>query len=745
VTTPLPSPPSPAPRPVILRAHGDERVDEWYWLRDRADPAVVEHLEAENAYTAAVTAANEALKQSLFEEIVSHIQETDLSVPARKGPWWYYTRTVEGMQYPVYCRLPAAATSEAGAYERPPEVGSGPPPAGERVLVDENAEAGGHEFFALGAFSVSPDHSVLAYAVDTTGGERFSLRFRDLETGSDHLETVEDTYYGVAWAKNDRTVFYTRPDAAMRPYQLWRHRLGADPGRDELLFQEDDEHFFLEVSRTKDHAFVVLHLSSKLTSEVHVLDAADPEGSFRVIAPRRPGVEYAVEHHGGRFLIATNADGATNFKLVEAPVDDPGPAQWRDIVPHRTEIRLEDVEVFARHLVVSERAGGMARLRVLGLDGAEAHVVEQPEAVGTTWAGENHEVDSGVLRCGYGSLVTPRTVLDYDLDRRERIVLKQEPVLGGYDPSAYATERLWATAADGARIPISIVYRRDRPRDRPGPALLYGYGSYEASMDPLFRATRLPLLDRGFVFAIAHVRGGGELGRPWYEQGKLLHKRNTFGDFIAAAEHLVAQGWTAPELLAARGGSAGGMLMGAVANLRPDLFAAIVAEVPFVDCLTTILDETLPLTVTEWEEWGNPVDDAEVYAYMKSYSPYDNVAAHPYPRLLVTAGLNDPRVSYWEPAKWVLRLRRRKTDAHPVLLKTELGAGHMGPSGRYEAWRDEAFVLSFVLDALGLTGAGAPAGAEELSGPTPGPAPVAPARSGTGVDRAGPPRQATPG
>jgi oligopeptidase B len=722
VTKALPPPPDPRPRPVVLKAHGDERVDEWHWLRDRDDPAVSDHLEAENRYTAAVTAHTADLQEALFDEIVARIKETDLSVPARKGPWWYYTRTVEGLQYAIRCRLPAAGP--ASEHRRPPEVGSDAPPPGEQVLLDENALAEGHEFFALGAFSVSPDHGLLAYAVDTTGAERFTLRFRDLSTGTDHPETIEDTYYGVAWASDSRTAFYTRPDEAMRPYQLWRHRLGTDPDDDELIYQEDDEHFFLEVARTKDEAFVLLQLSSKVTSEVHVLDASEPGGPFRVVAPRQPGVEYSVEHRDGRFLVVTNAGGAFNFKLAEAPAGDPGADRWRDLVPHRADVRLEDVEVFSRHLVLSERAEGMERLRVLGPHPGQEHVVGQPEAVYTTWVGENHEVDSVLLRCGYGSLVTPRTVLDYDLDRRERVVLKQEPVLGGYDPGDYATERLWATASDGARIPISVVYRKDRPRNRPRPALLYGYGSYEASMDPMFRATRLPLLDRGFLYAIAHVRGGGEMGRPWYEQGKLLRKRTTFTDFIAAAEHLVAEGWTEPERLVARGGSAGGMLMGAVANLRPDLFAAVVAEVPFVDSLTTILDESLPLTVTEWEEWGNPVEDPEVYAYMKSYSPYDNVGTHDYPRLLVTAGLNDPRVSYWEPAKWVLRLRERKTDDHPVLLKTEMGAGHMGPSGRYEAWRDEAFVLAFVLDALGM--AGATAGAGEVSGDRArGPAPAA--------------------
>ena len=455
--------------------------------------------------------------------------------------------------------------------------------------------------------------------------------------------------------------------------------------------------------QSKSERYLFLSLHSKVTSEVWFLETGDPLGRFRLLAAREQDVEYEVEDHGERFFIVTNADGAENFKLVEAPTASPGREHWRDVVGHRPDVKLDGIEVFARHLVLFERAEGLSRLRVRRLsDGAE-HVVDQPEPVYTVSGQANHELDTDVLRFGYQSMVTPASVFDYDMESRERTLLKQQPVLGGYDPTGYETARLWATAADGTRVPISMVHRRGLALDGTNPALLYGYGSYEMSRDPTFSSIRLNLLDRGFVYAIAHVRGGGELGRRWYEDGKLLHKRNTFTDFVACAEHLVAAGYSSPARLAIQGGSAGGLLVGAAVNLRPDLFGAVVAEVPFVDCLTTIMDETLPLTVIEWEEWGNPVTDPAVYEYMRSYAPYDNVAPVPYPAMLVTAGLNDPRVSYWEPAKWAQKLRAVTTGDRPILLKVELGAGHMGPSGRYDVWRDEAFIHAFLLDVLAVS------------------------------------------
>ncbi|MBA3304073.1 MAG: S9 family peptidase [Acidimicrobiia bacterium] len=672
--------------PSTRVVHDDPVVDDYAWIRDRDDPETMALLEAENEWTKASMAHTEALQEELFDEIRGRILETDLTVPVRKGRWWYYIRSVEDQQYPIHCR-------------RLSEDDSAP----EEVMLDQNVLAEGHDFFSLGAFDLSPDSGRLAYSTDTAGGEVYTMHFRDLDTGLDLPDQIEGTYYGTAWASDSTTFFYVKPDASMRPWQLWRHVLGTPADADVLVHTEPDERFFLGVGTTKDERFVILHIGSKVTDEAWFLDAADALGDFRVVEPRRQDVEYSLEHWNDRFFIVTNADGAENFKLVEASDADPGRDQWRDVVPASDEVTLSGVDVFAEHLVLFERAGGVRRLSVRHLGTGETHVVDQPEAVSTASGGANPEFDSAVLRYGYTSMVTPSSVYDYDMATRQRTLRKRQPVLGGYEPEGYVTERAWATAEDGTRVPMSLVYRQDFVRDGSAPALLYGYGSYEASMDPGFSSIRLSLLDRGFVFAIAHIRGGGELGRSWYRHGKLLEKRNTFTDFIACARHLVEHGWTSPSLLAIRGGSAGGLLMGAVANLAPGQFGAIVAEVPFVDALNTILDPSLPLTVMEWEEWGNPVSSAEVYAYMRSYSPYENVEARDYPPLLATAGLNDPRVSYWEPAKWVARLRVASTsDDRQLLLKTEMGAGHMGPSGRYDAWRDEAFVYAFLLDRLGV-------------------------------------------
>jgi oligopeptidase B len=706
-------PPVPERRPVELEAHGDVRVDEWYWLRDRDDPAVIDHLRAENAHTEVATAHTSALQEALYDEIVARIEETDLSVPSRKGPWSYYHRTEEGRQYGIHCRRPAAG---AGAEELP--APGSPPPADEQVILDENVLAEGHEYFALGNLSVSPDHRWLVYSTDVTGGERYTLRILDLATGQLAPEAVEDTSYGCAWFDDNATILYVRVDEAMRPHQLWRHRVGTDPAGDTLVMEEPDEHFFLGVGRTRDDRFVVCSLDSKTTSEVHVLEADRPEGAFRPLAARRPGIEYHLEHDrdgrdgAGRFLVTTNEE-APDFRLLDAPDGPADPSTWTEVLPHRPGVRLEGVDAFVGHLVVYERDGGESRARVVDRTTGQSVPVDQPESPSTVWGAANPEYDTGVLRYEYTSLVTPRSVYDLDMATGERRLRKRQPVLGDFDPGRYRSERRWVTAVDGVRVPMSLVWRADLVGEQPGrlepsPCLIYGYGSYEASMDPTFSSIRLSLLDRGFVFAIAHVRGGGELGRRWYEDGKLAAKPHTFSDFVACARSLVDGGVTAPDRLVARGGSAGGLLMGAVANAAPELFRAIVAEVPFVDCLTTMMDPSLPLTVTEWEEWGNPVEDEDIYRVMKSYSPYDNIRAADsagvpvrYPDILATAGLSDPRVGYWEPAKWVARLRAANPD-NRVLLRVELDAGHGGPSGRYEAWRDEAFVLAFVLDAVGI-------------------------------------------
>jgi oligopeptidase B len=706
--TSRPTPPVPARRPVVLEAHGDVRIDDWYWLADKEDPAVIEHLTAENTYTEAVTAATAGLRDQLFKEMVARIEETDLSVPARKGKWLYFSRTVEGSSYGIHCRRPAGTGEEAEG--------------DEEVILDENILAEGHDYFALGNLAISPDHRWLAYSTDTSGGERYTMRFRDLDNGDESTESLGDTSYGVAWANDNATVFFVRVDEAMRPHQLWRHEVGTAPSGDVLVYEEPDEHYYLGVGRTKDDRYILCALDSKVTSEVRVLSADNPGGEFTIVEPRRQGIEYSVDHdrgdpddgRQGRFLIVTN-DGAEDFRLMAAPDDAPGRASWTEVIPAREGVRLDAVDPFANHLVVYEREDGETRIRVIDAVTGVSTPVDQPETPSTVWGGANPEYDSTTLRYEYTSMVTPRSVFDLDLETGKLELRKRQPVLGDFDPDRYTTERRWARAEDGTRVPISLVYRTDlvaAGSAAGAPCLIYGYGSYEASMDPTFSSFRLSLLDRGFVFAIAHVRGGGEMGRRWYEAGKFLSKPNTFSDFVACARTLIDEGWTSPDRLVARGGSAGGLLMGAVANLAPELFRAIVAEVPFVDCLTTILDDTLPLTVLEWEEWGNPVEDPEVYAVMKAYSPYDNVRSVDqhgvpvrYPDILATGGLSDPRVGFWEPAKWVAKLRTANPE-NRVLLKTEMGAGHGGPSGRYDAWKDEAFVYAFILETLGLTGAG---------------------------------------
>ena len=714
-----------------LSAHGDVRTDDWFWLRDKDDPEVIGHLEAENAYTESMMAGTRGLRESLFEEMVARIEETDLSVPVRKGPWLYYGRTREGSSYGIHCRRPVADGSPgasgpgltAPTRSGPDRDGAGleVPPADEQILLDENVLAAGHDYFAVGNLAVSPDHRWLVYSTDTSGGERFTMRFADLDSGAEAPESIEDTSYGVAWANDNATVFYVRVDLAMRPFQRWRHGGGTDPVTDALVHEEPDDRFYLGVGRTKDDTHVLLGLDSKVTSEVRSLPADDPLGEFTLIEPRRQGIEYSVDHdrgdpeqgRGSRFLIVTN-DGAEDFRLMEAPDGTPRRAFWREVIPARPGVRLDDVDPFIGHLVVYEREGGETRIRVIDASTGISVPVEQPESPSTVWGGANPEYESTTLRYEYTSLVTPRSVYDLDLETGDTVLRKRQPVLGDFDPARYRTERRWARAQDGTEVPISLVYRADLVggpgAPEPSPCLLYGYGSYEASMDPSFSSLRLSLLDRGFIFAIAHVRGGGEMGRRWYEEGKLAAKPNTFTDFVACARSLIEDGWTAPDRLVARGGSAGGLLVGAAANLAPDLFRAVVAEVPFVDCLTTILDETLPLTVLEWEEWGNPVEDPEIYAVMKSYSPYDNIRAVDdegrsirYPDVLATGGLSDPRVGFWEPAKWVAKLRAANPE-NKVLLKTELGAGHGGPSGRYDVWRDEAFIYGFILGAVGMAG-----------------------------------------
>jgi len=681
----------------VIAAHGDERIDEWYWLRERENPDVRAYLEAENAYTAAATAHLTPLREQLFGEIRGRVQETDASVPVCKNDWEYFTRTLEGHQYAIRCRRPAGTDALPDPLVAPGE------PEGEHVILDENQLAQGHDYFALGGFSIDPAQERLAYSTDTTGAERYHLRVRNLATGSDLDDEIADVSYGLAWSQDGTTLFYTRPDEINRPFQVWRHRIGSESADDEMVLEETDERFYVGIGRFRTDRLIEIVVNSKNTSEVWLIDPDSPDAPPTIVTPRRDGVEYHVEHHVSattdRLYVLTNED-AEDFRLFMTDRVTPERAAWSEVVPHRPGIRLDEVDAFADHLILSERTNGLTQLRVRRLSDHVEHLVELPDPVHTVELGATPEFDARVVRIDYTSLVRPPSAFAYDLDAHTLTLVKQAPVLGGYDATQYTSERAWARAADGTNIPMSIVYRRDLPPG-PAPCLVYGYGSYEISIDPAFSIARLSLLDRGFVFAIAHVRGGGELGRQWYEQGRLTNKANTFTDFIACAKHLVDRGTTSAEMLVARGGSAGGLLIGAVANFAPELFAAMVAEVPFVDCLTTMLDPTLPLTVTEYDEWGNPTDDVDAYWRIKSYSPYDNVVARDYPALLVTAGLNDPRVQYWEPAKWVAKLRATKTGTRSLLLKTELGAGHGGPSGRYDAWRDEAFVLAFVIDQPG--------------------------------------------
>ena len=682
----LPSAPMARTIARVSTVHGETRVDEYSWLRDREDPETLAYLQAENRYTQAVMRHTEELQEQLYQELRGRIKETDLSVPEQVDDWLYYARTEAGGQYPIYCRRRPASEWD------------------ESVLLDQNPLAVGHSYFRLGAFEVSPDHRFLAYSIDTCGSESYTLYLKDLCTGELLSETLTNTAPAVAWANDSQTLFYIVLDDARRPCRLYRHRLGSNPADDALVYHEADESFFLDVGRTRSRQLIQLDINSHSTSEVRFVSADRPEDPFRVLEARRPGVEYNVSHHGDRFFITTN-DEAPNFRLVSAPVADPSRANWTTILPHRSAVKLDNTDAFRDHLVVYQRVGGLRQIRILDLNGEGDHLVPFPEPVYSAHPHDNLEFDTTVLRFSYTSLVTPSSVVDYDMASRTWTVRKQTEVLGGYDASCYRSERLFAEAPDGAMVPVSLVYRLPLELDGSRPLLLNGYGAYGVTYEPGFSSHALSLLDRGFVVAIAHVRGGEEMGRAWYEGGKLLQKRNSFTDFIAAAEHLIAAGYTSPDGLVISGGSAGGLLMGAVTNLRPDLFRAVLAEVPFVDVVNTMLDASLPLTVIEYDEWGNPADP-EFYHYIRSYSPYDNVEAKDYPNILITAGLNDPRVAYWEPAKWAARLRARKTDQNRLLLRTNMGAGHGGASGRYDYLREVAFKWAFVLDVMGMTGEG---------------------------------------
>jgi len=691
----VPQPPSAKQVPSERTHHGDTVIDPYAWLADPEDPETIAYLEAENAYMTALTSGLEDPRARIFAEIKARTQETDLSVPVRKGGWWRYARTVEGQQYAIHCRR-RVLDGEAS----PPLPEDGKPLDGEEILLDGNELAEGAGFFSLGALDVSPDEALLAYSTDFSGDERFTLRVKDLASGRTLPDEIPDTFYGCAWSLDGTVLFYVTVDGAWRPYRVWRHSVGTPASSDVLVFEEADERFWVGIASSRNERWLCIRTASVLTSEWLLLDAATPEGEFTVVAPRRQGVEYDVEVAGDKLLILHNDGGAENFELATAPLPGFGDsAAWTPLIPHRADTRLLGVDAFADYTVVYFRRDGLTGLRVLGA--GDSRDIAFPEPIYTVSPGSNPEFAQTTFRLGYNSMVTPGTVYDCDLATGTLTLLKQQPVLPSPDGVPFASadyeqHREWAVAPDGTRVPVSLVCRAGTPRDGSAPCLLYGYGSYEHSIDPRFSITGLSLLDRGFVYAIAHIRGGGEMGRPWYTHGKLLDKKNTFTDFVACAEHLVSAGWTSADRLVARGGSAGGLLMGAVANLAPSAFAGIVAEVPFVDALNTILDPSLPLTVTEWEEWGDPLHDPAVYEYMKSYAPYENVTEAAYPAIFAITSLNDTRVRYHEPAKWTARLRAAGGGG-PFLLKTEMEAGHGGRSGRYDAWREEALVLAWII------------------------------------------------
>jgi oligopeptidase B len=678
--TAVPSPPTARRQPKVDVVHGERREDDYFWLREKSNPEVASYLEAENAYADAVMKPTEVFQDTLYREMLGRIQETDVNVPYRQGAYFYYSRTEQGKQYPILCRKRESLD------------------APEQVTLDVNVLAEGKPFMSIGAYAVSDDGNLLAYSTDSSGFRQYDLFIKDLRTGQAGPAVAPKTG-SVAWAADNVTLFYTVEDEAKRHYRLYRHTLGA-AAADELVFEEPDEAFNIGVGRTRSRAYLVLGAGSLTTAEARVLSADDPTGAWRLLAPRIQDQEYDVDHHDRFFYFRVN-DTGRNFRLVKAPVDAPGRESWTEVVPHRPGVMLEGVDFFRPFYVLLEREEGLQRLRLVDFASGAAQDVPFPEPTYSVFPAANAEFDTRKFRYSYESMVTPRSIFDYDLDSKTSELLKEQPVLGGYDRTQYVSERLFATAPDGVAVPISVVYKKGTPRDGSAPMLLGGYGSYGLPLPVTFSSARLSLLDRGVVVALAHIRGGGEMGKPWHDDGRLMKKRNTFTDFIAAAEQLVARRYTAADRLVIEGGSAGGLLMGAVTNMRPDLFKAVVSHVPFVDVINTMLDASLPLTVGEYEEWGNPQEKV-AYDYMKTYCPYTNLAARAFPAMLVKTSFNDSQVMYWEPAKYVARLRTLKTDANPLILKTNMGAGHGGASGRYDRLHEIAFDYAFVLGQVGI-------------------------------------------
>jgi oligopeptidase B len=665
--------------PTRLEKQGHVRIDNYYWLRERDNPEVIAYLKAENEYAENEMSRADPSEDKLFDEIKARFKQTDMSVPYQRDGYFYYTRYEEGKEYPIFAR------KRDSLDER------------EEIMLNANTLAEGHEFFAIGGLAVSSERDLLAYAVDTQGRRIYTTYFKNLRTGEILADVIPEVSENLAWANDNRTLFYAKQDpTTLRAYQIYRHALGSDPAEDPLVFEETDETFSTYIFKTKSKKYLMIVSSHTLSQEYRYLEADHPLGSWRVFLSRERDHEYHLDHYRDRFLIRTNHQ-AKNFRLMATAVDQAEKEHWQEVIPHREDVFLGDFEIFKDHLVLEERKRGLVQLRILPWQGGGEHYLEFDEPAYRVNLGTNLEFETTTLRFEYTSMKTPLSIYDYDMVGRTKKLLKQEEVLGGFDPDNYVTERLYAPAADGIEIPLSIVYRKETMRDGQNPLLLYGYGAYGLSIDPGFASPRLSLVDRGFIYAIAHVRGGQELGRRWYEEGKLLKKKNTFNDFIACAEYLIREKFTHSRKLFAMGRSAGGLLMGAITNMRPDLFMGVVAEVPFVDVITTMLDPSIPLTTGEYDEWGDP-NQKEYYDYMASYSPYDNVEPKDYPSLLITGGLHDSQVQYWEPAKWAAKLRELKTDKNRLLLKTNMEAGHGGASGRFRRHHETAFSYAFMLD-----------------------------------------------
>lgn len=676
-------PPTVAKHEKVFNEHGHKRADNYYWLNQREDSAVLDYLNAENDYLDTVMGHTKPLQEKLYDEIVARIKKDDSSVPYFKNGYWYYTKFVKGGEYPIYCRKKDNLDNE------------------EEVMLDGNSMSEGHSYFRIAGTSVSPDNKMLVYGVDTVSRRKYTLHFKNLETGETLEENIAITTGSASWANDNETIFFTTKDEnTLRSDKVHRYKVGSPDSKQEIYFEADDT-FSTYVYKSLSGKFLILGSYSTLTSDFRILSTDDPWGEFTQFTPRVRGHEYNIDHQGDQFFIATNKDEATNFKLMATPDNTTDVANWNEVIAHRPETLLEGVTAFKDYLVIEERTNGLNQIRVRNLTTSEEHYIEFSEQAYTAYTTGNREYKTNTLRFGYQSMTTPSSTFDYAMDTKERELKKQQEVIGDFSPDNYVTERIFATARDGAKVPMSLVYRKGTKKDGTSPTLLYAYGSYGYTIDPTFSSVRLSLLDRGFVYAIAHVRGGQMMGRQWYEDGKMFNKKNTFFDFNDCAKFLVAEGYTAKDELFAMGGSAGGLLMGAIVNYEPELYKGVVAAVPFVDVMTTMLDESIPLTTGEYDEWGNP-NEKEAYEYMLSYSPYDNVEAKAYPNMLVTTGLHDSQVQYFEPAKWVAKLRELKTDNNVLLMHTNMDAGHGGASGRFERYKITAMEYAFILDLAGV-------------------------------------------